>query len=105
MDNLDFIKLLGYYRARLAATPDSNSYLTTLENILRDIARKVRAGELTNEQGEELAKKLVSISVENYQIGGLESLNESIEKGNVNISFDSGDSLADTVAALKAGKK
>ncbi|MGD8161765.1 hypothetical protein [Pantoea sp. FN0307] len=104
MNAVEINALLAQYRARLALAAGSSSSQSVLVSILRDIENKVQHGTLTKAQAEELVKRLFSYSFESFGIEGLESLSESIEKGAVDISFDHGDSLADTVAALKTKK-
>lgn len=103
MNLIEILQLRATYRARLAAT-SQDSYLTVLQNIFQDIEKKVKSGSLTKQQGEELVRALLGIALESYPIDGLESLNESIEKGSLDISFDANDSIASMVAALEVQK-
>ncbi|MBA2084030.1 hypothetical protein ACK323_20540 [Aeromonas enteropelogenes] len=104
MNQIDFILLRRHYRTRLDNSTVDN-YLSVLNEIFQDIERKVKLGELTKEQGEELVRTLLNIALESYRIDGFESLSESLEKGAYEISFDANDSLANIVASLKVQKK
>lgn len=102
MNLTELIQLRINYKKRLNDATESN-YLSVFKDILSDIGSKVKDGTLTEGQGKELARSLLNIALESFS--GLESLNESIEKGQYQISFDANDSIASMVAALKEPKK
>lgn len=104
MTQLEYNELLALYRARLDIASQRGTYASMLQSILRDISNKVKRGELTKEQGLSLAKILFNISVEQYHIDGVESLNEEIRKGSLDISYDAADAMAEKIAAMKANR-
>lgn len=104
MTDLGLRMLYLTYKHRLEQAKATGLYDAELLKIVDEIASKIRSGELTNKEAEKILGLLVKVSIEEFRIGGLESLEELIEKGALDLSYDGADSLADTVASLKAKK-
>lgn len=104
MKLIDVINLRVHYHTLLNKA-DGDEYLTVLKTVFTDIENKVKHGDLTKGQGEELVRSLLNIALESYRDDGIKSISEDIEKRAYEISFDANDSIASMVAALKVQKK